>query len=108
MVEHGAEVELPQLGEHLQASRPKILAAAQDWQGLGEVAANVDLVDFQQKCFKASTFSQDGILQPRLGMQTLKGSDGAQNRAVFRPPSHHSVKSKGWEVRKIPILDATF
>ena len=75
MIEHGAEVELPQLGEHLQASRPKILAAAQDWQGRDEVAANVDLVDFQQKCFKASIFSQDGISQPRLGMQTFKGSD---------------------------------
>ena len=75
VVEHGAEVELPQLGEHLQASCPKSLAAAQDWQGLGEVAANVDLVDFQQKCFKASIFSQDGISQPRLGMQTFKGFD---------------------------------
>ena len=76
MIEHGAEVELPQLGEHLQASRPKSLAAAQDWQGLGEVAANVD---FRQKCFKASIFCQDGTLQPRLGMQTYKGSDGAEN-----------------------------
>ena len=75
MIKHGAEVELPYLGELLQASCPKSLVVAQDWQGRSEVAANVDVVDFQQKCFKASIFSQDGISQPRLGMQTFKGSD---------------------------------
>ena len=79
MVEHGAEVELPQLGEHLQAPRPKSLAAAQDWQGLNKVAANVGVVDFRQKCFKASIFRQVGISQPRLGMQTFKGFHGAEN-----------------------------
>ena len=79
MIKHGAEVELPQLGEHLQASCPKSLVVAQDWQGLSEVAANVDVVDFRQKCFKASIFCQDGNLQLRLEMQTYKGSDGAEN-----------------------------
>ena len=79
MIKHGAEVVLPYLGEHLQASCPKSLIVAQDWQGLSEVAANVDVVDFRQKCFKASIFCQDGTLQPRLGMQTYKGSDGAEN-----------------------------
>ena len=65
MIEHGAEVELPQLGEHLQASCPKSLVVAQDWQDLGEVAANVNVAGdlflfeiksgmykFSQKCTK--------------------------------------------------------
>ena len=79
MIKHGAEVELPYLGELLQASCPKSLVVAQDWQGLSEVAANVDVVDFRQKCFKASIFRQVGISQPRLGMQTFKGFHGAKN-----------------------------
>ena len=60
MIEHGAEVELPQLGlqvgEHLQASSPNSLVVAQDWQDLSEVAANVDVVNFRQKCFNARIF----------------------------------------------------